>query len=248
VIVGRTREVPRTGIITAEGTVTSLRSFAFLRSATTQSFGSVDVAYFIGEPSAISEIIVGRQMIAKSNDTAFPIEAAVSEGGGVTGLTITIAMRDSNAPTYYLDFNDNTMKSSGWTNKTKALSEYGGGFYGTTVDVSTILGLSENHLGIEYNISGASVGVTTSLLTIEDYGLTSEESGKLTTVFNNLDTIEGTYSHAETMRIILAALAGKLSGASGTTVSIRDTGDNKDRIVATVDQFGNRTSVTIDET
>ena len=78
-------------------------------------------------------------------------------------------------------------------------------------------------------------------------GLTPTESTQLNNINNQLDTIEGSYSHAEVMRIILASLAGKLSGAAGATITIRDTGDTKDRIVATVDEYGNRTSVTIDE-
>ena len=59
--------------------------------------------------------------------------------------------------------------------------------------------------------------------------------------------IEGTLDHQEVMRILLAAMAGKLSGAEGTNVKIRDQADTKDRIDATVDEFGNRTSVTLDE-
>jgi len=47
---------------------------------------------------------------------------------------------------------------------------------------------------------------------------------------------------------MLASMAGKLSGAGTTSVTIRDTEDSKDRIVATVDASGNRTSVTLDAT
>jgi hypothetical protein len=54
------------------------------------------------------------------------------------------------------------------------------------------------------------------------------------------------FSAEETMKIILASLAGKLSGAAGTTIRIRDVNDTKDRIVATVDSDGNRLSVTLD--
>lgn len=50
------------------------------------------------------------------------------------------------------------------------------------------------------------------------------------------------------LRIITAALAGKVSGAAGTTVTIRDVNDTKDRIVATVDASGNRSAVTLDGT
>lgn len=52
----------------------------------------------------------------------------------------------------------------------------------------------------------------------------------------------------QALRLILAAAAGKLSGAADTTVTIRDTNDSKDRITATVDADGNRTAVTLDAT
>lgn len=49
----------------------------------------------------------------------------------------------------------------------------------------------------------------------------------------------------QAMRLMLAALAGKLSGAATTTVTIRDTNDSKNRITATVTEDGNRTAVTL---
>jgi hypothetical protein len=54
----------------------------------------------------------------------------------------------------------------------------------------------------------------------------------------------------QALRLILASAAGKLSGAEtgSTNVLIRDTNDSKDRINATVDEFGNRTAVTLDAT
>lgn len=50
------------------------------------------------------------------------------------------------------------------------------------------------------------------------------------------------------LRLILAALCGKLSGAATTSIAIRDTNDTKDRIAATVDSDGNRSAVTLDGT
>lgn len=50
----------------------------------------------------------------------------------------------------------------------------------------------------------------------------------------------------QAMRLMLAALAGKLSGALTTTVTIRDSNDTKNRIIATVDTGGNRSAVTYD--
>jgi hypothetical protein len=60
------------------------------------------------------------------------------------------------------------------------------------------------------------------------------------------EDIEDNYSLREAIRIILSMSAGKLSGASGTSILIRDVNDTKDRISATVDSSGNRTAVTLD--
>jgi len=60
--------------------------------------------------------------------------------------------------------------------------------------------------------------------------------------------VETGYTPRQALRLILAALAAKLSGAATTTVVIRDIGDSKDRITATVDANGNRTAVTVDAT
>ena len=58
--------------------------------------------------------------------------------------------------------------------------------------------------------------------------------------------IETGYTMRESLRLILSALVGKVSGAETTTVTIRDINDTINRIVATVDANGNRTSVTKD--
>lgn len=49
----------------------------------------------------------------------------------------------------------------------------------------------------------------------------------------------------QSLRVMLSALCGKLSGAGTATVKIRDTNDTKDRITATVDTVGDRTAVTL---
>lgn len=66
-------------------------------------------------------------------------------------------------------------------------------------------------------------------------------------IFDNQD-VETGYSLREALRIILAALGGKVSGAGTSTITIRSATDNKDRIIATVDSNGNRSSVTLDVT
>lgn len=66
-----------------------------------------------------------------------------------------------------------------------------------------------------------------------------------TEIFNSTD-IETGITFQEALRIVLAALAGEISGAGTNTITIRDVNDTKDRITATVDASGNRTAVTVD--
>ena len=65
-------------------------------------------------------------------------------------------------------------------------------------------------------------------------------------VWDLTNGIEPSLSPRQALRLIAAAQAGKLSGAAGTTVTIRDVNDTKDRIVATVDADGNRIAVATD--
>lgn len=58
--------------------------------------------------------------------------------------------------------------------------------------------------------------------------------------------VETDYTVREALRLILSTLAGKVSGAPGTTITIRSVTDGTDRVVATVDANGNRTAVTYD--
>ena len=51
----------------------------------------------------------------------------------------------------------------------------------------------------------------------------------------------------QALRLVAAATAGKVSGAAGSTVTIRNAvADSKPRIVATTDADGNRTAITYD--
>ena len=56
--------------------------------------------------------------------------------------------------------------------------------------------------------------------------------------------IEGSFTLQQVMRLIAAATAGKLSGAGTTSITIRNLGDTLNRITATVDEDGNRITVT----
>ena len=60
------------------------------------------------------------------------------------------------------------------------------------------------------------------------------------------EVVEGTLTLRQIVRIILSVLAGKSAGGGSSTVVFRDLADTKNRVSATVDTNGNRTSVTVD--
>lgn len=65
-------------------------------------------------------------------------------------------------------------------------------------------------------------------------------------VVPGLTPIEGDLTDQEALRIILAALVGKVEGAGTHRMTFRDTTDTKDRITASVDTDGNRKAVELD--
>jgi hypothetical protein len=68
-------------------------------------------------------------------------------------------------------------------------------------------------------------------------------------LLDRANSIETGVTLRQAQRLELAALAGKISGAGGTLVTIRNAvADSKDRIVATVDVNGDRTAITTDMT
>lgn len=60
--------------------------------------------------------------------------------------------------------------------------------------------------------------------------------------------VEGSHTAVQVMRGLLAVMTGKSAGGGTTTVAFRDASDSKNRVSATVDADGNRTSVTTDFT
>ncbi len=80
-----------------------------------------------------------------------------------------------------------------------------------------------------------------STLTTSDIPTTAQISAALLAA-GDVDGL----SLEQTLKICLAALAGKLSGAATTTVVIRAADDSKARITATVDADGNRSAITLD--
>jgi hypothetical protein len=60
-------------------------------------------------------------------------------------------------------------------------------------------------------------------------------------------TIDGGKTALGIMRLFASAILGKVSGAQTNTPTFRDIADTKNRITMTVDNDGNRTVVTLDD-
>lgn len=60
------------------------------------------------------------------------------------------------------------------------------------------------------------------------------------------EVLEGTFTMRQVLRLLSSMLLGLASGGGTTSISFRDLGDTKNRIVMSVDSKGNRTSVALD--
>ena len=103
--------------------------------------------------------------------------------------------------------------------------------FGSNNNIPDVLGVAHQHVSLIAQNSG---------------GLIVTSSGGVTPAQVWAKEIETGFTAEELLRVMAAALAGKLSGAATTEVTIRDVTDSKDRIIATVDADGNRTDVVLD--
>jgi hypothetical protein len=92
-------------------------------------------------------------------------------------------------------------------------------------------GITGTHAG-----SGVDLNTTTSNLGLSNSGIDA--------ILDRTAGVEANITLRQGLRLMLAALAGKLSGAATTSIAVRDTNDTVNRITATVDSTGNRSSVT----
>lgn len=159
---------------------------------------------------------------------------------GVLAVTLATLTSSVSGTTTVLGSSSNTLDAL-----TSSISgTVGGGSVSGTVSAT----LSD----LTSSISGTTTVVGSSSSTISN--LTSSASGTVGGVtltdadvdmIWNEDMGEG-YTARQLMRIFSAVLAGKVSGAGTSTEIFRAINDSKDRVTASVDSNGNRTSITLD--
>jgi hypothetical protein len=131
------------------------------------------------------------------------------------------------------DTNDLQGNQAAWTTATGFSTH-------SAADVKTAIEAAGSHLALILADTGTD-GVVVAAGSKTGYALTDAGVDAILD-----EVVEGTLTHRQIIRIILAALAGKSSGGGTVTLAFRDDADSKARITATVDANGNRTSITKD--
>jgi hypothetical protein len=117
----------------------------------------------------------------------------------------------------------------------------------------------DGDVSLEYAKSAADNHVPTARLLSVAYtplsdpsgnvALSSSEQNEIAAAILDLSNgIETSLTLRQALRLMVAAAAGKVSGAATNTITFRNIGDSKNRIVASVDTYGNRSSITTDLT
>jgi hypothetical protein len=102
----------------------------------------------------------------------------------------------------------------------------------------------EGVASVQGNVTGNLNGTVAEILSI-DSGVFDDLADA---ILDNTNGVESGLTLRQALRLIVAAAAGKVAGATTTTVTIRNVQDTKTVITATVDGAGNRTALTYDVT
>lgn len=113
---------------------------------------------------------------ARRDETEVPLSLALTRTSGpVTGATVLVAIRDGNTQDSYLDFDDDTFKTVGWTTRQAAVADIGSGFYarsgGLDVGAITNLPAATEILVAEYEVTAPSnsTGVALENILLEEF-------------------------------------------------------------------------------
>lgn len=122
----------------------------------------------------------------------------------------------------------------------------------TAAGVRSAVGLASANLDTQLDALPTNSELTTALAGADDATLASIAALSIPTANQNADALLDRTAGIETgltprqgLRLMAAALLGEASGMETDTATFRDVNDTTNRIVATVDEFGNRSSVTL---
>ncbi len=161
-------------------------------------------------------------IVAERTETALSLELSVDKNGGQTGLTAVVAIRDGATTNSWLDFNDGTFKTSGWTTRQAAMTEVSvgnaPGVYRATLDLTTVTLPTGPFLVAEFDVSGTVVGNTIEVITLVDTFKRIAPAGLLheNSMIDNVVTNTGKFVTSSRIRhfATAAALAAATAGAA----------------------------------
>lgn len=120
---------------------------------------------------------MGNQIRVPRTETEVPINLTVTQGGSgpVSGATALYAIRDGDTPDSWLDFNDSTFKTAGWTTRQASLTGSGtqAGLYtavpGLDLTAITNLPAATDHLIVEYEVTApaAVAGIASDIVLLD---------------------------------------------------------------------------------
>lgn len=126
--------------------------------------------------------------------TAFPLSLNLQQEGvgGISSKSPTVRVRKGNTTNSYLDFTDNTFKTSGWGVKDATLTEVGDGHYQRTLDIAALPVVKDDVLVAEFHVDdgGDVKGSASDLLIVTEFGFDLAFVRK--SVTNRMATIAGT--------------------------------------------------------
>jgi hypothetical protein len=118
----------------------------------------------------------------------------------------------------------------------------------TAGTITTTTNLTTNNDKTGYAIGVGGIASTAFAAGAIDAASLSADAGLEIADAVHDEVVDGVITHRQSIRLLNSASGAKLSGAGTATVFIRDLGDTKDRVTATVDASGNRSAVTRDLT
>jgi hypothetical protein len=120
---------------------------------------------------------------AEASDSAVPLNLTVNFGtsGGVAGLTAVVALRDGATTDSYLDFSDNTFKTSGWVTRQTPAAEVdpvlSPGVYQYVLNLAAINAVVGTRYVVEWDVTGAyEANASEDILAVKSlYAVASEQ-------------------------------------------------------------------------
>lgn len=121
---------------------------------------------------------------AEASDPAVPLNLTVNFGtsGGVAGLTAVVALRDGATTDSYLDFADNTFKTSGWTQRQAPATEVdpilSPGVYQYVLNLAAINAVVGTRYVVEWDVTGAyEANASEDILAVKTLYAAASEAG-----------------------------------------------------------------------